>query len=80
MQEVWKPVSDAGVYFVEIDQCETGAVLPSRGDDGKEELIRSHSGFLTNSEIAQMETDAHREEETGSPMRWRSGFTSTKTQ
>ena len=46
MQEVWKLMSEAGVYFVEINQRETGAVLPSRGDDGKEEPIRSHSGFL----------------------------------
>ena len=50
MQEVWKLMSEAGVHFVEIDQCETGTVLPSRRDDGKEEPIRSHSGFLTNSE------------------------------
>ena len=50
MQEVWKLMSEAGVHFVEIDQCETGTVPPSRGDDGKEEPIRSHSGFLTNSE------------------------------
>ena len=31
-------------------QCETGAMLPSPGDDGKEEAIQSHSGFLTISE------------------------------
>ena len=43
-------MSEAGGYSVEINQCETGAVLPSRGDDGKEECIRSHSDFLTNSE------------------------------
>ena len=41
---------EACVHSVEIDQCETGTVPPSQGDDGKEELIRSHSGFLTKSE------------------------------
>ena len=28
MQEVWKLMSEAGVYYVEIDQCETVTVLP----------------------------------------------------
>ena len=40
-------MSEAGVSSVEINQCETGAVLPSQGDDG-------HSGFLNNAvEIAK---------------------------
>ena len=50
MQEVWKLTPEARVYCVEINQCETGAATPSRGDDGKEEPIRSHAGCLTNSE------------------------------
>ena len=45
MQEIWKLMSEAGAYFVEVNQWETGAVPPSQGADGKEEPIRSHSGF-----------------------------------
>ena len=50
IQEIWKFVSETGVYFVEDNRSEPGAVLPSQGEDGKAQPIRSHSGFLTNSE------------------------------
>ena len=54
MQQVWEIMPEAGVYFVKIDRCETGAALLSRGDDGKEEPIRRRAGFLTNpKEIAK---------------------------
>ena len=49
-REVWELMSEAGVDFVEVDQCEAGAVLSSMEDDEKEEPIQKHSGFLTNSE------------------------------
>ena len=38
MQKIKKVMSEAGVYSVEIHQCETGAVPPSQEDDGKRSL------------------------------------------
>ena len=58
MQEIWKFMSGAGVYSVKIDQCKPGAVLPLQGDDGKEEPVLSHSGFLTSSKEIAKSLDA----------------------
>ena len=54
MKEVWELIEEPGVYFVEVDQCEAGAVLPSRADAAVEQPLQKHSGFLTSSpEIAK---------------------------
>ena len=46
MKEILKPMFEARVVSVEIDQFVTGVVPPSQDDDGKDP-VRSHSGFLS---------------------------------